>query len=174
MGDAYEKARDEFIAAMERITVSFGMPALAGRIFGLLAITPKPMSLDEISERLSSAKSGISVNIRLLENLGITRKVWVKGDRRGYYEADFRIANLYYDFFKKGMEMETIPFFDTAGKCLETLEGDVNPENVPDAELVKERLREELALKKPLLALLENYLSELKDLAVQEKGEENA
>lgn len=170
MIDAYEKARDEFIAAMERITVGFGMPALAGRIFGLLAITPKPMSLDEISERLQTAKSGISVNIRLLENFGIARKVWVKGDRRGYYEADFKLASFYYDFFKKGIEMETKPFFDAAEKCLRTLEGEISEENATDAESVKERLSKELDMREPLLSLFEMYLTELKRLAIQEES----
>ena len=77
MPDAYERARDEFIVTMEKITTAFALPALSGRIYGLLAFVPRPMSLGEIADKLHVAKSGVSVNIRTLEGLGIVRRVWV-------------------------------------------------------------------------------------------------
>ncbi len=170
MADAFEKARDDFIATMERITTGFGMPALAGRMYGLLAFTPRPMSLDEISEQLHTAKSGVSVNIRLLENLGSVKKVWVKGDRRDYYEADFKLVKFYCDFFRKGVEIETKPFFDVIEKCLSTLEDGVTQENAADAGLVRKRLKNELKTKEPLMRIFERLIIELEELMVKEEG----
>ena len=166
MTDAYEKARDEFITAMERITTSFSFPALAGRIYGLLAFTPKPMSLDEISARLHAAKSGVSVNIRLIENFGLVKKVWVKGDRRDYYEADLGLVKVYYDFFKQGMEKETKPFFDAVERCLRILNGDATREN----EAIKRQLERELKIKEPLMVIFDRLISDLELLKTEEEG----
>jgi len=170
MGDAYEKARDEFITAMERITASFNVPALAGRIYGLLAFTPKPMSLDEISARLHAAKSGVSVNIRSIENFGLVRKVWVKGDRRDYYEADLGLVKAYYDFFKQGVEKETKPFFDAVERCLRILDGGATVENEADAEVIKRQLERELKIKEPLMAVFDRLITDLESLKTEEEG----
>jgi DNA-binding transcriptional regulator GbsR (MarR family) len=170
MADAYEKARDEFITAMERITASFSFPALAGRIYGLLAFTPNPMSLDEISARLHAAKSGVSVNIRLIENFGLVRKVWIKGDRRDYYEADLGLVKVYYDFFKQGMEKETKPFFDAVERCLRILNGDATGEIEADAEVIKRQLERELKIKEPLIAIFDRLISDLELLKTEEDG----
>lgn len=170
MADAYEKARDEFITAMERITTNFNFPALAGRIYGLLAFTPKPMSLDEISARLHAAKSGVSVNIRIIENFGLVRKVWVKGDRRDYYEADLGLVKVYYDFFKQGMEKETKPFFDAVERCLKILGGGAAGENEADAEVIKRQLERELKIKEHLMAVFDRLISDLESLKTEEEG----
>jgi DNA-binding transcriptional regulator GbsR (MarR family) len=37
---------------------------------------------------LDISKASVSMNMRTLENLGIVREVWVRGDRRKYYEAE--------------------------------------------------------------------------------------
>lgn len=171
MADAYEKARDEFIAAMERITTAFAFPALSGRIYGLLAFTPRPMSLGEIADTLHVAKSGVSVNIRMLENLGIARRVWVKGDRRDYYEVDFDLVRLYHDFFKKGLEIELEPTFDGIERCLTLLAGDVDEANREEAEAVQRRLERNLNMKEPLLALFHRLVAALAELkAIGEGG----
>jgi len=95
MADAYEKAREEFINSIERIAAQVGNGAgLPRRILAYLMFTPRPVSLDELCERLGAAKSGVSVNARVLENHGLVRKAWVKGERKDFYEADFKIAEL--------------------------------------------------------------------------------
>ena len=90
--DSYDKARDHFVEMMAEIMNVYGMPPMVGRIYGLLAFTPRPMSLDEIAEKLGVAKSGVSTNLRLLEQMGFAEKVWVKGDRKDYWSVDLRIA----------------------------------------------------------------------------------
>jgi DNA-binding transcriptional regulator GbsR (MarR family) len=172
MADAYEKARDEFISVMEKITTAFALPALSGRIYGLLAFTPRPVSLGEIAETLHVAKSGVSVNIRTLENLGIVRRVWVKGDRRDYYETDFDLVHLYHGFFKKGIEIEIEPTFATIEKCLTLLGGDVDPANREEAELMKRRLQRHMNLKEPVLTLFQHMVTALGELKKLGEGEE--
>jgi DNA-binding transcriptional regulator GbsR (MarR family) len=60
---------------------------LQGRIFALLFLEPKPMSLDEIAAELEHSKSNISTTIRGLVDWHLVRRVPVPGSRKDHYEA---------------------------------------------------------------------------------------
>jgi DNA-binding transcriptional regulator GbsR (MarR family) len=60
---------------------------LQGRIWGLLYLQPKPLSLDEIAAELQQSKSNISTTIRGLIEWHLVRRVAVPGSRKDYYEA---------------------------------------------------------------------------------------
>jgi DNA-binding transcriptional regulator GbsR (MarR family) len=61
---------------------------VGGQIYALLFLADEPMSLDTISERLGVSKSNVSINIRMLEEYNLVRKVWVRGSRKDYYAAE--------------------------------------------------------------------------------------
>ena len=61
---------------------------VGGQIYALLFLSEEPLSLDDIGERLGVSKSNISINIRMLEDYNLVRKVWVKGSRKDYYAAE--------------------------------------------------------------------------------------
>jgi len=60
---------------------------LEGRIFALLYLQDRPLSLDEIATELEQSKSNISVNIRGLVEWHLVRRVVVAGSRKDHYEA---------------------------------------------------------------------------------------
>jgi DNA-binding transcriptional regulator GbsR (MarR family) len=64
---------------------SDGLPRIAGRIFGLLLITPGECSLDDMADTLGVSKASISTDARRLEQLGIVIRTSRPGDRRDYY-----------------------------------------------------------------------------------------
>src|SRR5260221_13315041 len=66
----------------------FGYNRVMGKMYGALLLSPHPMSLDDLLNHLDISKASVSMNMRTLENLGIVREVWVRGDRRKYYEAE--------------------------------------------------------------------------------------
>lgn len=84
-----QQARDNFIESAGKISANMlGMVSkVGGQIYALLFLARNPMSLDEIMKILHLSKGNISVNIRMLESVGLVRKVWVKGTRKDYYEA---------------------------------------------------------------------------------------
>jgi len=66
----------------------FGYNKVLGKMYGALLLSPVPMSLDDLMVHLDISKASVSMNMRMLENIGLAREVWVRGDRRKYYEAE--------------------------------------------------------------------------------------
>jgi DNA-binding transcriptional regulator GbsR (MarR family) len=60
---------------------------LQGRIFALLYVQPRPMSLDDIAAELELSKSNVSVSIRGLVEWHLIRRVPIAGSRKDHYEA---------------------------------------------------------------------------------------
>lgn len=91
-GEQLHPAVWEMIEAGGRTAQSFGLSRLYGQIYMLLYLNPKPRSLDDLARDLGVSKASVSIVSRKLEAWGAVRKVWVRGDRRDFYEAetDFR------------------------------------------------------------------------------------
>src|SRR5687768_17051218 len=60
---------------------------LQGRIFALLYLSPKPLSLDEIAAELQQSKSNISMTMKGLVEWHLVRRVAVPRSRKDHYEA---------------------------------------------------------------------------------------
>jgi DNA-binding transcriptional regulator GbsR (MarR family) len=58
-----------------------------GRIFGLLYLQPRALSLDEIAAELEQSKSNVSIQIRGLVEWHLVRRTWTAGSRKDHYEA---------------------------------------------------------------------------------------
>ncbi len=105
-----EKALDRFIESAGKISANMlGMVnKVGGQIYALLFLSREPLSLDEVAETLQVSKGNISVNIRLLEDFKLVKKVWVKGSRRDYYEAnrDYprKFLRGFFDNLREGVE----------------------------------------------------------------------
>ncbi|HET6230354.1 MAG TPA: MarR family transcriptional regulator [Longimicrobiaceae bacterium] len=80
----------QFVEKMALLCEKEGMARIAGRILGLLLVEDGPFSLDELAERLQASKASVSTNARMLEHMGMVRRVSNLGDRRDFYhiEAD--------------------------------------------------------------------------------------
>jgi DNA-binding transcriptional regulator GbsR (MarR family) len=60
---------------------------LQGRIFAVLYLRSRPVSLDEIAAELQQSKSNISTTIRGLIEWHLVRRVKIPGSRKDHYEA---------------------------------------------------------------------------------------
>jgi len=76
----------QFIERMGLAIERMGLSRTFGRLFGLLMLADRPLSLDEMVERLDVSKASVSTNARACEELGLARRVGVRGDRKDYYE----------------------------------------------------------------------------------------
>ena len=81
------KARKDMVEACGGMFQLLGLSRSAGQIYGLLYLSDKPLSLDDMVKLLSISKGSASMGTRHLANWGVVRQVWVPGDRRDHYEA---------------------------------------------------------------------------------------
>ena len=75
----------EFIDQMGLYFEGFNISRSAGRIMGLLMVTERPLSLDEIAAILQVSRASVSTNARLLASSGLAQPVTMPGDRRDFY-----------------------------------------------------------------------------------------
>ena len=83
----------------ERMAVNLaadGYPRIAGRIYGLLLLSPDGLSLDDLTDDLGVSKASASTNARLLEQRGVVERYHHPSDRRDYYRV-------YVDHFERTM-----------------------------------------------------------------------
>lgn len=81
----HERRLEQFIERMGMLSEEDGLPRIAGRIFGLLLLTPGDLSLDAMAERLGVSKASVSNDARRLESQGLLERRTRPGDRRDYY-----------------------------------------------------------------------------------------
>ena len=77
----------QLINAYSEAYQNLGHSSLMGKIVALLLTSPKPLSLDEISENLQMSKGPISQISRKLKDHRLIERVWVPGERKDYYQA---------------------------------------------------------------------------------------
>lgn len=79
---------DSTVAGLGRLARFFGFSEVMGRLYGTLLLSPEPLSLDDLAEGLQISKGSVSMNMRALERWGMAHEVWMRGERKKYYEAE--------------------------------------------------------------------------------------
>lgn len=100
MNENLEKVQDAILEKVNHICREFGLNNIMAQLYALLYLSDKPVSLDDMVDRLKISKGSVSVNIRALERYGATKRVWVKGSRRDHYEAETNISKVILDRIK--------------------------------------------------------------------------
>ncbi len=78
-----------------------GLPRSLGEIYGLLYISPKPLSLDDLVSILGISKGSASQGLRTLRTLGAVREATGTLDRRTYYEPAIELKRLVGGFIRE-------------------------------------------------------------------------
>lgn len=97
MNDKLTKAQDIFLDKINQICKKLGLNNVMAQLYAILYLSNEALSLDDMVERLKISKGSASVNIRALENYGAVIRVWIRGTRKDYYEADTDIMRVIMD-----------------------------------------------------------------------------
>jgi DNA-binding transcriptional regulator GbsR (MarR family) len=89
---AAEDVRRRLVEVGGRTSQDIGLGRIVGQIVVYLYLKDGECSLDQIGEDLGLSKAAVSVAARQLENLGLIRRSWKKGDRKTYYRTADNIA----------------------------------------------------------------------------------
>jgi len=87
-------ARDIFIEGWGRLGTTWGISKVMAEIYALLYLSPEPMTLEDMSDKLKTSRSNASLNVRALVDLGVVKKVIVRGDRKDYYTSEENISKV--------------------------------------------------------------------------------
>lgn len=112
MNNSLEKTGDHLIETVGRLSSELGLNRVCGQLYALLFLSEKPLSLDDMVERLKISKGNASINIRNLERWEAVRKVWVKGSRKDFYEAERDISKIVIDRLSIGIRRRTDIFLE--------------------------------------------------------------
>src|SRR5690625_934483 len=82
-----DKIMQEFAKTLEM----FDLTSSEARLFAFLYITEKPLTLDEMAAALGKSKTSMSTNIRSLSDLNLVTRVWKKGERKDFYQANSQL-----------------------------------------------------------------------------------
>jgi DNA-binding transcriptional regulator GbsR (MarR family) len=104
-----------------------GLPALMGRIVGLLLYLGKPVSLTDITRELGVSKGPASQICRRLLDHNLIQRVWKPGSRKDYYQAH---PNIFGNAFINTLRMQK-KNLELAHK-FQTLVEDDDPETSAD------------------------------------------
>lgn len=160
MNDRDLQVREKFVDLGGRSAQRLGLARSLGQIYAALYLNPEPMGLEDLTVVLHISKGSASMSVRQLVEWGAVRQVWIKGDRRDYYEAnpDFGIVIRHF------LAHLIRPRLDSTGaqlkdlrQCLDKGEGRSSPES----EFMRQRMaRMEKAQKRigRVLPLLEKML----------------
>lgn len=137
------EARDNIIESAGRTTQGFGLGRIIGQLYALLFFSPSPLSLDQMAGELKISKGSASTNIRELEKWGAVRRVWVKGDRKDYYEAEIDYLKILrtgvFPFIKRKLNSSSTTTMETR-ELIKSSDETLDQEAAALADFYSERL----------------------------------
>ncbi len=125
-----EEAQDRFIEGIARISELMGFSDGMGRIYGYLYMSPLPLSLDDICERLSLTKGTVSLYLKQMEERNIIRRVRVRNNRKKFYEIIPDIHQVMSAIFQERLKKKIEVVLSTLDSSMELVE-----KSLPELEL---------------------------------------
>lgn len=144
MNKKLELAEDKFIEHVGNICNKFGLNNFLAQLYGVLYLSHRPLSLDELAEKLKASKGNISINIRLLERWGAVHRIWVKGSRKDFYEAELDLKKILAErirsSFHKHMS-ETSNVLEEFSRLVKSAAGELTEEEKNKTRVYAQRLK---------------------------------
>ncbi|MDG0994393.1 MAG: MarR family transcriptional regulator [Akkermansiaceae bacterium] len=137
-----------------------GLPKSLGEIYGVLYASPKPMTMQDLINRLGISKGSASQGLKMLRTLGAVRQVDYRDDRKTYFEADVELKKLVGGFIRE----EIRPHLKSGQDKLARLERELDKVDDPELKAFYEerikRLGRWSGKANLVLPLLQKFLGE--------------
>ncbi|WP_047986146.1 GbsR/MarR family transcriptional regulator [Ornithinibacillus californiensis] len=102
-----EKFKNGILLEFAKTVELFGLSPIESRVFTILYVEGKPLTLDEMSEALGKSKTSMSTSIRSLVELNLVKRVWKKGVRKDLFQANTQLYKHFMSFYLKKWLDET-------------------------------------------------------------------
>jgi len=124
MNNARQEAIDKFIHSWGEMGSKWGINKTMAQIHALLMAGDKPLSTDEVMEQLHISRGHANTNLRGLVDWGIVRRVFVKGDRKEYFQSESDVWTMFCRIARERKKRELEPAIETLKECLVLIERD--------------------------------------------------
>src|SRR5262245_31521542 len=139
--DSLVQVNKSMMDGLGQLAAYFGFPQVMGRLYGALLLSPEPLSLDDLGERLGISKGNVSMNMQALERLGTVREVWMKDDpqrkRRKFYEAEGDLWKIVTTVFQSRERREIEIALQVLAENIQRLQDNANTFSDDDRELAE-------------------------------------
>lgn len=88
MNEEFLKIRDDIINHNSENQTLFAMHPTVRRLMSVMYYYEKPMTLDDMTELLGMSKASMSIAVRELDEIGLVKKIWRKGERKDIYQVE--------------------------------------------------------------------------------------
>ena len=105
-----------------------GLPKSLGEIYGLLFVSPQPLSLDDFVNRLQLSKGSASQGLRMLRELGAVKEADGNGSRRTLYQPDVDLKRLVGGFIREQVRPHLESGKGKVGKLIKNAAQEEDPE----------------------------------------------
>jgi DNA-binding transcriptional regulator GbsR (MarR family) len=145
-----------FVEEAGKVTQSLGAGRVIGQLYAFLYFSPRPRGLADMQQALGISKGSASMAVRQLEQWGAVHKVWIRGDRRDYYEASDWFGRI----LKNALMDNVGKQLDAYAARLEQAEAELAsaPNHDPDLEYVRDRVQKLRRFQKRAQRFLESSL----------------
>jgi DNA-binding transcriptional regulator GbsR (MarR family) len=128
---------ERFVLHWGEMANAWGINRTMGQIHALLYVSPRPLSMDEVMERLKISRGNASMNLRALEDWGVIQRAHFTGDRREYFRSVSDVWELFATLIRERKRRE----FDPTVRSLREIVTEANGAGGDDPGLVNFRAR---------------------------------
>jgi DNA-binding transcriptional regulator GbsR (MarR family) len=128
-------ALEQFVLQWGDIGGKWGVNRSVAQIHALLYLSERPLTAEEIADRLGLARSNVSNSIKELQAWNLIRRVPMRGDRREHFEAETDPWEMFARIAAGRKEREIDPAIAALRACGAAAGGDSNIHPVAQARL---------------------------------------
>jgi len=139
--EALDRVEQEFVDLWRNMSSLWGITPTMAQIHGLLFVTGKVMSSDDLMARLGISRGNVSMNLAKLLEWGLVRRVHRRGDRREYYEALGDVWEMFALVAAQRKRREIDPMLATLRQCGKQLAPEELGARADDSEVTERRRR---------------------------------
>jgi DNA-binding transcriptional regulator GbsR (MarR family) len=134
--------QDIFIEGWGRMGGYWGISKVSAEIYAQLYLIDRPLTLEELSQKLKTSRSNISLNVRGLIELGVVNKVVIRGERKDYYGAEDNIGKVAKLLAMAKKKRELDPAMEIVGDALAVAESMDRDDDDPQHQTFVDKLEE--------------------------------
>ncbi len=114
-----DPAAQKFILHWGKMGARWGINRTVAQIHALLYISKRPLTADEIAERLAVARSNVSTSIKELSAWGLIKVVHNFGDRCDHFHAESDVWEMFRMIVEGRKRREFDPALATLRECMD-------------------------------------------------------